>query len=127
MSSVHIKQIANQKQLEAREFFRNLLTEKAATKPHPTAQLLSRRFVCTLTRPTKYYIFLRTGHSIQHAFKIKQQVSLSDLRDECEALVGGGGVRFHALKVIRGGLCFSGLPLPPNLAAEGWTTQLSVL
>lgn len=93
MSSAHIKQIANQKQLEARERFHNLLSEKAATKPNPVVHLLSRRFVCTLTRPTKYYVFFRTGRSIQHDFKIKQQVSLSGLRDECEARGGGGGVK----------------------------------
>lgn len=53
-------QFQNQKQTEARVRLQNLLTEKAAMKPNPLVHLediLLRRFVCTRTGVTKYYIF----------------------------------------------------------------------
>lgn len=116
------------KRTEARVLFWSLLlTEerKENKKPNTLVDLediLSKRFVCTLTWVTTFSSEQATRFS---ALSKSNNRCLCQTWGTSERLWGEFG--FHSLKVIWGGLCFSGLPLPANLAAEGWTTQLSVL
>lgn len=77
--------------------------------------------VCLLLKQNYGNGSLNYRNDSLHSFKIKQQVSLSNLRDESEALGRGfwgrGVLEFHSLKVIWGGLHFSGPP-PPNLVLK---------
>lgn len=121
-------QIVNQKQMEAGVLFQNLLpTERTLQK----AQFISSPFIkeiCLYLNRSFIQILHFLPNRLLNSVLLQNQTTGVFVRLWGTSARLWGEFGFHPLKVIRGGRCFSGLlPLPPNLAAEGWTTQLSVL